>query len=95
MSKPVENFSRDFTVLNDHQVLMEISGGLLRNFEPRADMPPQTYVSVKSGGRVIYFEDFNSNRIVVFDPIEMAIYHASVDTFFRMSQKNKERLNHG
>jgi hypothetical protein len=95
MPKTTVHFSRNFTVMNDYQVLIEISGGVLRHYERRFDVPHETYVCVKSGGTVIYFEDFNSNRIVVFHPIEMAIYHASVDTFYRMSQKNKEHLNHG
>lgn len=79
-------YQPNFTVLNDNQVLVDISGGVITRLEERATDKLPTYLAIRRDGKNIYFQDLIDNKIHIYDPISMSLFHRVCDLFCSFSE---------
>jgi hypothetical protein len=71
--------------LNEYQVLIQIANGTITRLSERATPKPPTYLAIRYEGENIYFEDFLSRQILVYEPVMMALFHQVCEQFCQRS----------
>jgi 6-phosphogluconolactonase (cycloisomerase 2 family) len=92
MNSTLNCYQPHFTVLNEHQVLVEIAGGTITRLEERVTPKPPTYLAIRHNGQNVYFYDYVSQKVQVYEPVSMALFHQVCDLFCQPNLKNEDLI---
>jgi hypothetical protein len=90
MFNPTSNcYQPSFTVLNEYQILLQISGGTITRLEQRPTPKPPSYLAICRDGKEIYFEDLISGEVPIYEPVSLALFHQVCNLFCQMAEESQ------